>query len=123
MQTFVGKVMSLLFSMLSRFAMAFLPGSKYTYDAYISYTFPVLRFLSNIFSLCHSPTQNTFWPLIPLRIKFEVPTMACEAREVIFLLISQIQCSTPAVIFLNSTTLTFSIFSPFSLDSTNLFLS
>ena len=113
LQTFVSKVMPLLFSMLSRFVMAFLPRSKHTYDSYISYTFHVLRSLFNIFSLCQSPTQNPFWPLIPLRIKFEVPTVACEAREEIYLLIFQIQCSTPAVICPNSTTLTFLIFSPF----------
>ena len=34
-QTFVGKVMSFLFNMLSRFIIAFLPGSKYLLNSWL----------------------------------------------------------------------------------------
>ena len=41
-QTFVGKVMCLLFSMLSRFVIAFLPGSKHVLISWLQSPFAVI---------------------------------------------------------------------------------
>ena len=59
-QTFVGKVMSLLFNMLSRFVIAFLPRSKYLLISWLQSTSAVILELKKI----RYATVSTFYSSI-----------------------------------------------------------
>ena len=65
-QTFVGKVMSLLFNMLSRLVIAFLPRSKcflffFLFSLILEWKIFLLEWISSV-QFSHSVVSNSLWP-------------------------------------------------------------